>query len=92
VDEKEQFLQDLVPFDPDEAPSTRLLRQKMEVVFQNLDAQERRVLACRFGLADGRPRTLEEVGQEFGLSRQEIRQIEAKALTKLRHPNRSKWP
>ena len=63
----------------------------MEDVLENLTSREKKVLQLRFGLEDGRPRTLEEVGQEFGVTRERIRQIEAKALRKLRHPTRSKW-
>ena len=61
----------------------------MEDVLENLTVREKKVLQLRFGLEDGRPRTLEEVGQEFGVTRERIRQIEAKALRKLRHPSRS---
>ena len=59
-------------------------------VLDSLDGREERVIRLRFGLDDGRPRTLEEVGHEFGLTRERIRQIEAKALRKLRHPSRSR--
>jgi RNA polymerase primary sigma factor len=59
-------------------------------VLDSLTGRERRVLQLRFGLDDGRQRTLEEVGREFGVTRERIRQIEAKALRKLRHPSRSK--
>ena len=62
----------------------------MEDVLASLPLRERRVLQLRFGLEDGRSRTLEEVGREFGVTRERIRQIEAKALRKLRHPSRSK--
>ena len=62
----------------------------MEDVLDTLNLRERRVLQLRFGLEDGRSRTLEEVGKEFGVTRERIRQIEAKALRKLRHPSRSK--
>ena len=62
----------------------------MEGVRETLPPRERKVLKLRFGLDDGRPRTLEEVGREFGVTRERIRQIEAKALRKLRHPSRSK--
>ena len=74
---------------PAEAASTQLLKEKMEDVLENLTVREKKVLQLRFGLEDGRPRTLEEVGQEFGVTRERIRQIEAKALRKLRHPSRS---
>ena len=62
----------------------------MEDVLGTLSERERQVLAMRFGLEDGRSRTLEEVGKAFGVTRESIRQIEAKALRKLRHPSRSK--
>ncbi|RME11064.1 MAG: RNA polymerase sigma factor RpoD [Ardenticatenia bacterium] len=73
----------------DEASRTMLAKQLREILSQLTD-RERKVLELRFGLYDGRPRTLEEVGQEFGVTRERIRQIEAKALRKLRHPLRSK--
>ena len=62
----------------------------MESVLEGLTGRERRVLQLRFGLEDGRTRTLEEVGREFNVTRERIRQIEAKALRKLRHPSRSR--
>ena len=62
----------------------------METVLSQLSERERRVLELRFGLEDGRSRTLEEVGKEFGVTRERIRQIEAKALRKLRHPTKSR--
>ena len=67
-----------------------LLKESIKRVFHTLRAREARVLSLRFGLEDGRQRTLEEIGHEFGVTRERIRQIEAKALRKLRHPNRSK--
>ena len=67
-----------------------LLREQLEDVLETLTEREKRVLRLRFGLNDGRARTLEEVGQFFGVTRERIRQIEAKALRKLRHPTRSK--
>ncbi|NDD30030.1 MAG: sigma-70 family RNA polymerase sigma factor [Proteobacteria bacterium] len=85
------FIEDSDAVAPAEAASTMLLKEKMEDVLQNLTPREKKVLQLRFGLEDGRPRTLEEVGQEFGVTRERIRQIEAKALRKLRHPTRSKW-
>jgi RNA polymerase primary sigma factor len=85
------FIEDSEAVAPAEAASTMLLKEKMEDVLQNLTPREKKVLQLRFGLEDGRPRTLEEVGQEFGVTRERIRQIEAKALRKLRHPTRSKW-
>ncbi len=85
------FIEDHEEVAPAEAASSILLKEKMEDVMDNLTEREKKVLKLRFGLADGRPRTLEEVGQEFGVTRERIRQIEAKALRKLRHPTRSKW-
>ncbi len=85
------FIEDHEAVAPAEAASSILLKEKMEDVMENLTEREKKVLKLRFGLADGRPRTLEEVGQEFGVTRERIRQIEAKALRKLRHPARSKW-
>lgn len=85
------FIEDSDAVAPAEAASTTLLKEKMEDVLENLTIREKKVLQLRFGLEDGRPRTLEEVGQEFGVTRERIRQIEAKALRKLRHPTRSKW-
>jgi RNA polymerase primary sigma factor len=73
-----------------EAASLNLLKDQVEEVLSTLTPRERRVLQLRFGLEDGRSRTLEEVGKEFGVTRERIRQIEAKALRKLRHPSRSK--
>jgi RNA polymerase primary sigma factor len=67
-----------------------LLKQQLENVLKELSDRERRVLVLRFGLEDGRTRTLEEVGVEFHVTRERIRQIEAKALRKLRHPMRSR--
>ena len=84
------FIEDSDAVAPAEAAS-QLLKEKMEDVLENLTEREKKVLQLRFGLEDGRSRTLEEVGQEFGVTRERIRQIEAKALRKLRHPTRSKW-
>ena len=67
-----------------------ILKGHIDEVLESLNPRERRVLALRFGLKDCRTRTLEEVGREFGVTRERIRQIEAKALRKLRHPSRSK--
>ena len=67
-----------------------MLREQLEGVLDSLTEREEKVLRLRFGLDDGRSRTLEEVGQVFGVTRERIRQIEAKALRKLRHPSRSK--
>jgi RNA polymerase primary sigma factor len=85
------FIEDSDAVAPAEAASTQLLKERMDDVLENLTVREKKVLQLRFGLEDGRPRTLEEVGQEFGVTRERIRQIEAKALRKLRHPARSKW-
>ncbi|MFQ5352476.1 MAG: RNA polymerase sigma factor RpoD [Candidatus Binatia bacterium] len=84
------FLEDQTAIAPAEAASKQLLREEVEGVLASLTARERRVLQLRFGLVDGRSRTLEEVGREFGVTRERIRQIEAKALRKLRHPSRSR--
>jgi RNA polymerase primary sigma factor len=75
---------------PADAAGKKLLREQVGSVLETLSERERDVLAMRYGLADGRARTLEEVGREFGVTRERIRQIEAKALRKLRHPNRAR--
>ena len=75
---------------PAEAAYHTLLREQLGDVLNTLTPREEKVLRLRFGLEDGRPRTLEEVGKEFNVTRERIRQIEAKALRKLRHPSRSK--
>ncbi len=84
------FIEDQGALVPAEVASRQLLREQMGDVLQSLTYRERRVLQLRFGLDDGRQRTLEEVGREFGVTRERIRQIEAKALRKMRHPSRSK--
>ena len=84
------FIEDQKALPPAEAASRQMLKEKMEDVLNSLSERERAVLAMRFGLEDGRARTLEEVGKEFGVTRERIRQIEAKALRKLRHPSRAK--
>jgi len=84
------FIEDEDVLAPVDAVSFYLLKEQLEDVLGTLTSREERVLRLRFGLDDGRPRTLEEVGQEFGVTRERIRQIEAKALRKLRHPSRSK--
>ncbi len=84
------FIEDKNALAPVDAATYHLLRNQVEDVLDSLTLRERRVLQLRFGLEDGRSRTLEEVGQEFGVTRERIRQIEAKALRKLRHPTRSR--
>ncbi|MDO4732468.1 MAG: RNA polymerase sigma factor RpoD [Bacillota bacterium] len=84
------FIEDEEALAPAEAASFFLLREQLEDVLGTLTPREKKVLQLRFGLEDGRSRTLEEVGQVFGVTRERIRQIEAKALRKLRHPSRSK--
>ncbi len=84
------FIEDEDAPAPAEAASYLLLREQISEVLSSLTPREQRVLELRFGLDDGRARTLEEVGQVFGVTRERIRQIEAKALRKLRHPSRSK--
>ena len=84
------FIEDKNALAPPDAASYQLLKEQVEDVLETLSEREARVLQLRFGLEDGRNRTLEEVGQDFGVTRERIRQIEAKALRKLRHPNRSK--
>ena len=84
------FIEDEDAPAPAEAASFILLKEQLENVLETLTSREEKVLRLRFGLDDGRSRTLEEVGQEFGVTRERIRQIEAKALRKLRHPSRSR--
>ncbi len=84
------FIEDHDALAPAEAASFTMLKEQLDGVLETLSPRERKVLKLRFGLDDGRPRTLEEVGREFGVTRERIRQIEAKALRKLRHPSRSK--
>ena len=84
------FIEDHDAPAPADAASFTLLREQLDEVLKTLTTREKRVLELRFGLEDGRSRTLEEVGQHFGVTRERIRQIEAKALRKLRHPSRSK--
>jgi len=84
------FIEDSGAMAPQEAASHQLLKEQVEDVLASLTPRERKVLQLRFGLEDGRTRTLEEVGKEFGVTRERIRQIEAKALRKLRHPSRSR--
>ena len=84
------FITDEDAESPEESASFVLLREHLDGILQTLTDREEKVLRLRFGLDDGKPRTLEEVGQEFGVTRERIRQIEAKALRKLRHPSRSR--
>ena len=84
------FIEDVDAPAPADAASHTLLKEQLDEVLQSLTEREAKVLRLRFGLEDGRPRTLEEVGKEFDVTRERIRQIEAKALRKLRHPSRSK--
>ncbi|MBM7623197.1 RNA polymerase sigma factor RpoD [Sporohalobacter salinus] len=84
------FIEDEDAPSPSVAASHMLLQEQLDEVLDTLDDREKRVLELRFGVEDGRSRTLEEVGKEFGVTRERIRQIEAKALRKLRHPSRSK--
>ena len=84
------FIEDHKILAPADAASRKMLKEQMDDVLGTLSERERQVLAMRFGLDDGRTRTLEEVGKAFGVTRERIRQIEAKALRKLRHPSRSK--
>ena len=93
-EEEDSHLGDFIPDDeapaPADAASHTLLKEQLGDVLSTLTPREEKVLRLRFGLEDGRPRTLEEVGKEFDVTRERIRQIEAKALRKLRHPSRSK--
>jgi RNA polymerase primary sigma factor len=84
------FIEDRGALAPAEAATNQLLKEQVAAVLDSLTGRERRVLQLRFGLEDGRARTLEEVGKEFNVTRERIRQIEAKALRKLRHPSRSR--
>ena len=84
------FIQDEEASQPAEAASYTLLREQLEEVLKSLSPREEQVLRMRFGLVDGKAHTLEEVGKEFDVTRERIRQIESKALRKLRHPSRSK--
>ena len=93
-EEEDSHLGDFIPdeeaSEPSEAASFTLLKEQLMEVLATLTPREEKVLRLRFGLEDGRTRTLEEVGKEFNVTRERIRQIEAKALRKLRHPSRSK--
>jgi RNA polymerase primary sigma factor len=93
-EEEDSSLGDFIPDqdtpNPMEFTSKEMLKRELDEVLETLTDREEKVLRMRFGLLDGRTRTLEEVGREFGVTRERIRQIEAKALRKLRHPSRSK--
>ena len=93
-EEEDSHLGDFIPDDdalaPADAASMSLLKEQLAEVLETLTPREAKVLSLRFGLEDGNPKTLEEVGKEFNVTRERIRQIEAKALRKLRHPSRSK--
>ena len=93
-EEEDSHLGDFIPDDDAQAPvdaaSMALMREQLAEVLKTLTPREARVLSLRYGLEDGNPKTLEEVGKEFNVKRERIRQIEAKALRKLRHPSRSK--
>jgi RNA polymerase primary sigma factor len=84
------LIEDKDAISPLDAVTDQMLKEQVAKVLDSLEGREQRVIRLRFGLDDGRPRTLEEVGHEFGLTRERIRQIEAHALRKLRHPSRSR--
>ena len=84
------FIADQNSLAPADMAARQLLKEQLDSVLDSVTPRERRVLELRFGLEDGRPRTLEEIAHEFGVTRERIRQIEAKALRKLRHPSRAK--
>lgn len=84
------FIEDKSTLQPEQHAADEMLKEELEVALQSLTEREQKVIRLRFGLEDGKARTLEEVGQEFSVTRERIRQIEAKALRKLRHPQRSK--
>ena len=83
------FIEDSGAVVPVDAAAFKLLQEQLEEVLDDLNTREKRVIQLRFGLLDGQPRTLEEVGRVFGVTRERIRQIESKTLSKLRHPSRS---
>jgi RNA polymerase primary sigma factor len=92
-DEEDSHLGDFIAdtgLTPDEQATRELLKDHLDEVLDTLSPREKRVLQLRFGLEDGKQRTLEEVGKEFGVTRERIRQIEAKAVRKLKHPTRAK--
>jgi RNA polymerase primary sigma factor len=84
------FFEDVTTLQPADIATNKLLREQLDGVLSSLTIKERRVIELRFGLVDGHSRTLDEVGQEFGVTRERIRQIENRALRKLRHPKRSR--
>ena len=84
------FIKDDTIMGPEDAAAYTMLQDQIQKLLTTLSEREQRVLILRFGLLDGRTRTLEEVGKEFNVTRERIRQIEAKALRKLRHPNRAR--
>ena len=88
-------LSDFIPTEEEEsvekAVFAKALREGIDTVVCTLSPREEDVLKLRFGLDDGRPKTLEEIGQKYNVTRERIRQIEAKALRKMRHPSRSRW-
>jgi RNA polymerase primary sigma factor len=88
--ELSDFIEDENLPGPMDATSMHMLREQLQTILGELGSREREVLEMRFGLKDGRPHTLEEVGQAFSVTRERIRQIESKALRKLRHPGRSR--
>ena len=83
------FIEDADAVVPMEAAAFIMMQEQLDRVLDNLSMREQRIIQLRFGLTDGHPRTLEEVGQEFGVTRERIRQIESKTLAKLRHPSRA---
>ena len=83
-------MEDQKTVSPTDAATYRLLKEQISNVLKTLTPREQKVIRLRFGLDDGRSRTLEEVGREFNVTRERIRQIEAKALRKMRHPSRSR--
>ncbi|MBQ8405686.1 MAG: sigma-70 family RNA polymerase sigma factor, partial [Clostridia bacterium] len=84
------FIEDEKTATPSESVASTMLKEQLMEILGTLTPREERVLQLRYGIKDGKPRTLEEVGKEFNVTRERIRQIEAKALRKLRHPSRSK--
>ena len=89
LDDVWHFIEDDAAVVPPDAASFSMLQEQLSKVLDSLAERERKVISLRFGLEDGHPRTLEEVGREFGVTRERIRQIESKTLAKLRHPSRS---